>query len=165
MNVTEICKGIERAIAQLETVSRELFAECEINSDMSGMFKVFLAVKEANTAIDTQRKSLGAFVEKLNKTVLPQALEDRGLDMLRVPDIGRSFYITKQYSATVLDKDMAFQWLNENGGEDLIQSTVNAGTLKSFIKSKIEEEGIDPPEDAIKFTSYDTIGSSKYTPK
>lgn len=104
-------------------------------------------------------------LDALDKNVLPELMEEHDMDMIRIPDLGRSFSIRQMMTASMLDKERAFQWLRDNGNEDLIQETVNAGTLSSFIKSMIVDEGIDPPEDVFKVSTYKKTNSTKYTPK
>ena len=48
---------------------------------------------------------------------------------------------------------------------DMIQETVNAGTLSAFIRNMILEQGIDPPEDIVKVSTYSTTSMVKYRPK
>ena len=135
------------------------------DGDVKRAFVAFDAMREANSAMDTARVAFGKAFETYNKSTMPEFLDKLGTDMLRVPELSRSFYTIIQHSASVQNKDAAFDWLRSNGGESLIQPTVNASTLKSFLKSKLEEDGVEPPEDAIKLNSYRIIGSSKYTVK
>lgn len=135
------------------------------DNDVKRAFVAFDAMREANVAMDAARVAFGRAFESYNKSTMPEFLDKLGTDMLRVPELSRSFYTILQHSASVQNKDAAFDWLRSNGGESLIQPTVNASTLKSFCKSKLEEEGVEPPEDAIKINTYRIIGSSKYTVK
>lgn len=134
-------------------------------NDVKTAFELFDAMKTANKTMDEARSSFGSDFESFNKGKMPEFLDSLGTDMVRVPELARSFYTTLQMSATVCNKELAFEWLKENGGEGLIQPTVNASTLKSFVKSKLEEDGVEPPEDVIKISTYRAIGSSKYTVK
>ena len=129
------------------------------------VFTIFAQMGEANKRLEAARQKFGKVYEIMNKADVPNLFEALGTDIFRVPEIGRSFYPNTMYSATILDKEAAFDWLRANGGGELIQPTVNAGTLKSFVRTKLDEEGVEPPDDVIKFSSYQVIGSSKYTPK
>ena len=62
-------------------------------------------------------------------------------------------------------KDKGFKWLRENGLGDLISETVNAGTLASAMRNMILDQGIEPPDDVIKVTTYKATSINKYTPK
>lgn len=115
--------------------------------------------------LDEMRKRYYHEKDHLDKKVLPAALEAAGTDIVRVPELARSFSLQTKYSASFVDKDKGFEWLRGRGSEDLIQETVNAGTLAAFVKSLIIDEGVDPPEDIVKVSTYQTIGVTKYTPK
>jgi len=168
MNEIQYTKLAEDIALRINSLAEwfKLRLDAAINSnDVKTAFELFDAMKTANKTIDEARSSFGGSFETFNKGKMPEFLDNLGTDMVRVPELARSFYTTTQISATVCDKDRAFEWLKENGGEALIQPTVNASTLKSFVKSKFEEDGIEPPEDTIRLNTYRTIGSSKYTVK
>jgi len=125
----------------------------------------FFTIKTKYTEVDKALTEVSSNVERLNKGVLPKALHEADLDMIRVPEIGRSFSIRTNYSATMLDREAAMGWLRDTGNESLIQETVNAGTLASFCRAMILEQGQEPPPELIKVTTYDSMSINKYTPK
>lgn len=104
-------------------------------------------------------------MDSIDKHVLPEALEAHGTDIVRIPDLGRSFSVRKMMSASMLDKDQAIEWLRSHGAADLVQETVNSGTLSSYIRNLVLEEGIDPPEELFKVSTYNKTSATKYTPK
>lgn len=122
-------------------------------------------MKGLYTELDAALKLVYAQVERLNKGILPKRVSDAGMDMLRVPAIGRSFSVQTKYSASLIDKEAGFKWLRETGNASIIQETVNAGTLASFCRAMILDQGLEPPADIVKVSTYDTIGITKYTPK
>ena len=125
----------------------------------------FHELKEQYERLDKARKRIYAVVDAYSKHHLPMKFDAAGLDMVRIPEIGRSFYPTTKYSAKVADREKLMAWLRENGEESLITETVNAGTLAAHLKTKMLDEGIEAPEDVAELTTYQTTGSSKYTPK
>lgn len=124
-----------------------------------------LHVKEAHAELDRVAKKLYHVKDKLEKHSLPSRMEEMDIDMLRVPGLGRSFSIQNKMSASFIDKEKGFEWLRSTGQGDIIQETVNAGTLTSFVRNLIIEEGIDPPDDIVKVSQYKTTSIAKYTPK
>jgi len=104
-------------------------------------------------------------MNSLEKGEIPARMTDAELDMVRIPELARSFSLRIMTSASMLDKDKAFEWVRGLGHEDLIQETINSGTLAAFCRNLMLEQGIEPPDDVIKVTTYNTIGSAKYTPK
>lgn len=125
----------------------------------------FFALKTEYDALDKAVKVLYHVKDRIDKSILPMRMEDFHMDMCRVPEIARSFSVQDRLSASLIDKPKGMQWLRDNGLGDLIQETVNAGTLASAMRNMILEEGREPPEDLIKTTKYNTISVTKYTPK
>ena len=119
----------------------------------------------AYDAADAARKRVYHVNDMLDKHLIPLRLKDAGLDLIRVAAVARSFYVVTKTSATMLDKVRGFDWLRANGQGDIIQETVNAGTLSAFCRSLILEQGIEPPSDIIKVSTYDTTSMTKYRPK
>ena len=126
---------------------------------------LYFQLKEAYTELDTARKMMYKRLDYMNKAAIPEMLERMGIDKIQVPEIARSFYILTKSSASMIDKDAGFKWLRERGDGALITETVSAGTLSSYMKDLITNEGIDPPDDIFRFSTYNTTGMSKYTPK
>lgn len=125
----------------------------------------FLRIKEAHEALDTAITGLYKVYEALDKHILPARIEDSGTDLIRVPSVARSFSVRNMLSASMVDKELAFKWLRSIGQQDLIQETVNAGTLAAFCRNLILEKNEEPPAEAVKLSPYKKIGINKYTPK
>jgi len=125
----------------------------------------YFTLKTKYEQFDKARKRVYAVVDMLNKFLVPTILEENNMDMIRVPHLARSFGLRTMTSASMIDKEEGVKWLRNNGHGDLVQETVNAGTLASFAKNLMIEEGIDLPEDIFKVASYKTTGVTKYTPK
>ena len=104
-------------------------------------------------------------VDKQSKVIVPEAMDDAGLDKIRVPEVATSFYPLVKYSASMLDKAAGFQYLRDNNAEALITETVNASSLSAYLRDRLVNEGVEPPEDVFKFGIYKITGMSKYTPK
>lgn len=133
--------------------------------ELADVATFFFQLKTQYEELDRARKKFFHLVERLNKGIIPARMDLAGTDMLRVPEIARSFSKQEKMSASTVDKDALFEWLRDIGQEELIQETVNSGTLASFCRRMMLDEGIEPPEDAVKLTTYNVIGVTKYTPK
>ncbi len=114
---------------------------------------------------DKARKRVYHVNDMFNKHLVPTRLKDSGMDLIRVAAVARSFSVVTKTSASLLDKDRGFEWLRSIGQGDVIQETVNASTLSALCRNLILEHGIDPPEDIVKVSSYDTTSMTKYRPK
>lgn len=127
--------------------------------------EIYINLKTGYDELDKARKRIYASLDKMNKQVIPTKLEASGVDKIQIPELARSFYISTKYSASMPDREVGYAWLRDNGYGDVIGETVNAGTLASLCKSMVLDDGVDVPADIIDFKSYNTTGSSKYTPK
>lgn len=147
--------------------SEEYLAKIEDDLTLkpADMAKVYWAVNTLHDSLKKQLTRIYHVMNALDKGVLPKLFEHHGVDMVRIPELGRSFSVRQMTTASMVDKENAMKWLHDNGHGDLVQETVNAGTLASFIRNMILEEGTEPPEELFKVNTYKTIGSNKYNPK
>lgn len=135
------------------------------NYELADLAVLFFHLKTDYQQLDAAVKRFYHLQNRMERGILPEKMERAGTDMVRVPEVARSFSVQEKMSATMVDKAAAFEWLRGLGQEEIIQETVNAGTLSSFCRNLMLNEGIEPPEDAVKTTTYKTIGINKYTPK
>lgn len=115
--------------------------------------------------IDAITKKIYHMKDLYDKTVVPSKMDEEGIDLLRIPELARSFSRQQRMSASMVDKEKAFEWVRSMGQDDIIQTTINASTLASFCRNLMEEQGIEPPPDAVKLNIYYATGVNKYTPK
>jgi hypothetical protein len=152
-NLTVELSGLIEAIADNKTIPP------------SEVARAYFFVRAAHEALDKSVKALYHVRDRLDKAVVPERLELFGTDITRLPDLGRSFTINEKISASFPDKEAGHAWLREIGQGDLIQETVNAGTLSAFIRNLQIDQNIDPPEGVVKVSAYKTTSINKYTPK
>lgn len=155
-DINSLCSALEQWAAEIEV---------DKSTPPSAIATRFFHMKMGYQALDQAVKRFYNIYNKVNQQILPQRMEDNDVDMIRVPEIARSFSIRPMVSATMVDKGKGMAWLRERGQGDLIQPTVNAGTLSTFCRSLMLEEGIEPPAEAIAVRTYKNIGINKYTPK
>ncbi len=85
--------------------------------------------------------------DMLRKGVLPEKMEEWGFDTVAVSGIGRVSLRAEMYAFILADqKEAAFAWLSEHGHGALIKDTVNAGSLKAFIKEQMQLGEVFPDE-------------------
>lgn len=137
------------------------------SGNLINLLTLFRTLDVEYDKIDELRKKLYAAVDGLNKSAVPQAIEASGMDLVRVPTLARSFYPIDKLSVSIVPdkKSEAFDWLRGNGGADLPQLTVNAGTLAAWVRQKQKEDNVDPPPELFTLNAYKVTGSSKYNPK
>ena len=168
-------KGILEEINMgLNEVNTEPFPPVDLPGlDIAELAETYVEVVALYKRLDEVTKSWGKLKDEISKSTIPNKLDELGLDKVQIPSIGKSVYPLTKYSASIINDDMdpdnpkgkGFQWLQDNGGDELIKETVNAQTLTSFLRHRIEEEGIDPPDEIFNFNSYRITGMSSYTPK
>lgn len=156
-------KAVDSLILAADQLQKALDAAQE--AGLVPTVKAYYAADQKYKLLDTARKKIYALLDAVDKGVLPKLFDDNDLDLVRVPELARSFYPTTKYSAKTIDKEKLMDWLRQEGQEELISETVNSSTLAGFLKDRMLSEGIDPPSDIVELTTYKTIGSSKYTPK
>lgn len=166
-HVTEVMQAVKNTLLETVTEGNDWLSQVK---DDKGVKAAELAIalydlKTAYKELDDVLKMYYHIHNQIDKSVLPARLEEQDLDMIRVPEIGRSFSVKDMITASMVDKDKAFEWLRSIGQGDIIQETVNAGTLGSFCRNLLLEQGTEPPEDAVKVNTYKSISINKYTPK
>lgn len=163
MALTLAAEDLAKAAQLVEDLSEAMKNDGTISPTTCAEF--YFHLDTAYDAADTARKRVYHVNDMMNKHLIPSRLKDAGLDLIRVAAVARSFSIVTKTSATMLDKVRGFEWLRANGQGDIIQETVNAGTLSAFCRSLILEQGIEPPSDIIKVSTYDTTSMTRYRPK
>lgn len=158
---------IENAARHLLEVADQLQTEMDKlpSGSLGDAAKCFFEAKEAHTMLENARKAVGKKIDFMNKVMIPEMLEAHGSDKVQIPEIGRSFYILTKTSCSMLDKEKGMKWLRDRGDGSLISETVSAGTLASYAKDLVVNEGVDMPDDIFKLSTYNITGVSKYTPK
>ena len=93
--------------------------------------------------------------EYLAKNVLPEMMEQMGITSVNLDGIGR-LEIRHDASCSVPkeNKESVYDWLRNNGYEELIVGTVNSSTFKAQVK-KFIKDGEDFPMELINFSPFD----------
>lgn len=109
----------------------------------------FNELRSINARIKESREALSEIEDRLSTQDLPEQMRAAGVKTVTVEGVGR-VTISHRFSASMLDKDRAIQWLRDNGHESLIQETVNSSTLSAFAKNLLSEEGKELPSELFK---------------
>ena len=102
------------------------------------------SAKEEKKSLDAQVKEVNATIDELDKE-LSDAMAEAELD--KFTRNGSTFYLNTRLfaSAQAGRKDALFSALREQGYGDLIQETVNANTLASFVKEQKTQNNDEIP--------------------
>ena len=162
-------KGIGELAERIRNAARyakENFADKPM--ELNEKLLTFYFFKEAYGVLDTARKELYNVLDDMDKNVIPEVLDKAGVaDGVRIrisDDLGYNFRRATKYGTKVLDKERLYELLRERGAADIIQETVNSGTLTKYVKDLLLDEGIELPEDIVQLTSYYGVGVNTYTP-
>lgn len=97
------------------------------------------SAKEHQAAIQAQ-------YDQVRNHLVPDAMEDAGVENIKIRGVGRVALYGQIQARIVKDKkDRAYEWLNENGHGNVIVDYVHSSTLKALIKELIAEGEI--PDD------------------
>jgi hypothetical protein len=163
INAIEVATShIRQAIKAMESVKPE-----DLNIEQ--LLVYFKGADDAYGELDVARKGVYHIINNLEQNIVPQRLEDAGCeDGIRINfgnGVGYNFRRSTKFSAKTIDKAALFNWLRERGDGEMIQETVNAQTLATYLKHKMLDEGIEPPAGVAELTTYYGVGVNKYTPK
>jgi hypothetical protein len=90
----------------------------------------------------------------MNVEVIPDQMAEQGLRGVPLADGGRFELRSKAFCSVRMGKKPELEsWLVSVDAADLIQPTVNASTLKSFCKSRLDQ-GEELPEDIINYQPF-----------
>lgn len=112
-------------------------------------------------ALDETRKKLYFLLEQLNKTILPEMMQEHQTKTISLDSINKRFTVNQRVSCSMLDKDRGMDWLKTTGNNALIVPTVNAQTLSAFAKRYTQDEGKDMPADIFKISTSHHMSATK----
>ncbi len=157
---------IKQAIELIAQAKKKLDAVDYKKMSLTDLCVHYITTKEIELELKNARLTIWHIVDALEKGILPGRFEDEGVDKIQIPQLGKSVYPMTKNSAKVINKEEAHKWLmSRGGGEELITQTINASQLAGYLKKLLLDDGIEAPADAIEFRTYQTMGSSNYTPK
>lgn len=114
-------------------------------SAISDVLRWYYQMKKEYDEFDEQRKRVYEALEDLSRKVIPEMMAEEGVKTITLEDIRIRFTVSQRFTCSMPDKEGGMNWLRENGLGDLIQETVNSGTLSSAAKKRIEEDGLEMP--------------------
>lgn len=150
---------LESLASQVEPVTVGAVSDLCAPLPSVGVVHVMARLKALNEAADEAKKAIGKAYNHVRMSCLPEKMGEEGLDGLRVEGVGR-VSITADIHARTLDKEGAFIWLEENGHGDIVQETVNAGTLKALLRRRLRE-GEEIPETLFKVSPFERASITK----
>lgn len=103
------------------------------------------------TKIKTQAQKLHDF---LAENVIPERMDEEGFDTVKIAGIGRLQVKSDiRCVCPARNRDELAEWLRNHDHGTLVSTTVNASTLKAFVKEQMKEGG-DYPDDLLTISPY-----------
>ena len=104
---------------------------------------------EVIKGLDKETSGLKKERDYLKQEVLPEKMDADDLQTVNVKGVGRISVRQEMRCSTKAEYKQPFQqWLRSIGADALITETVNASTMKAFIKERIQQ-GEDYPEEML----------------
>jgi hypothetical protein len=128
-------------------------------TDVEELLRNMAALRNFCDRLSNLTKEAKALLDNYKKNIVPTLFEDRGIGPIVVDSVRYSVSTSSRTSIPAEDKLDAYQWLRDNGLEDLITETVNASTLSATAKTLLEE-GIELPSE---FFTYYTFNNTSMT--
>ena len=129
-----------------------------------GLKDLGLAFVDLKQRLETAKNAVTIIQKEfdyLRIEVIPEVMDDMGIGSANFPEIGRLGTAADAWVSIAAGKKVdAYKWLEDNGYEDLIQNTVNASTLKAFLKD-LYKRGIEFPEELFSFKPYTRASVTK----
>ena len=115
--------------------------------DAIALARAFVVLHRMQLRIAEAIKPLSDMFAEYKNFKLPEAFERDHVTSIPLAE-GYRVGVSAQFRASIRPefKDEAYEWLENNGFEDLISRTVNAGTLSSTAKQLLDEKGKELPE-------------------
>mgnify|MGYP001065251056 CR=1 FL=1 len=147
--VDERLESIERCLAELSRTAEvqagvlQFIEEATFDSDFVDAMGLAKAAKlqasfmDLHAELDAVKSHMGKMYDRLRFSVTPKLLDDSGMSSAKVDGVG-TIVVEDDIRLKVLDREAEFDWLMEIGSGDLIQETINAGTLKALVRRRIK---------------------------
>lgn len=104
--------------------------------------------------LEAQLTEINKRIEILARQEIPSAMDDAGVQNIKLDGIGRVSLRGDLFASIVADsREGAYEWLEATGRGSLIKPTVKASTLKAAIKAWMAD-GEEIPEEFFKVTPY-----------
>ena len=120
--------------------------------DIIEMARTMRELQKRKDDIEATLKEINADLDELRLKKIPDAMAEEDLRTLTIEGVGR-VQLTRDAHVSLVDKKLAYEWLQEYGFGHLIQDYVQPATLKAFVKTEMQE-GQEFPEELFKISQF-----------
>lgn len=138
-------------VSQAQALANQLtvdeIAEAVKASPLKQLAVLHSGYKENIDSLADLKTTLQKAYDWLRISHIPERMDAEDLESITIEGVGR-MYLTTQFQASIKSgaKDGAYEYLTDNGHGDIIQSTVNASSLKALAKAKLKDNDPLPTE-------------------
>ena len=109
-----------------------------------------IEIESAKEKLESRLKEANAAYDVLRLELIPAKMEETGVENVRYDGIGQVVLTGDLYVRTIPgQKEGLFSWLKKHKLQALVQPSINASTLKAWVRQRIKE-GKDYPTDFLK---------------
>jgi HPt (histidine-containing phosphotransfer) domain-containing protein len=144
------------SIEQLANVAHTLSNELDMGDvkDVAKLCEQYAQTEKAIDQADQLKKELTDMKEKLSYELIPQAMQELGLQTLQLKT-GEKIQIKPLLRVTpkVEDRPVVYQWLRDNGFGDLVKNIISASfgrgedVKAEDFKKEVEKLGLMPKQE------------------
>ena len=128
----------------IERVDRDT-VEIVREANLSKTIGYFYELREAVRSLQKQTAELQNHLNSLSHNLIPKMFLNANVKTLMVPGVGNAT-ITVAWSAKVLNKKRAFEWLHATGNDGLIIETINCRHTRSVRQKSNARRRAVPPQ-------------------
>ena len=111
------------------------------------IFKELLVLRTGLDIAESEAKEARKEYDYFSMNIVPERMVDEGINNINVEGIGRiSIRADMKVSTLSHLRVQLYGWLAEHGHSDLLTETINASTLKAFIREQMQEGNPIPDE-------------------
>lgn len=117
-------------------------------NDHVELIKHYDSLRRVNALIKEAREALAQMEERLSREQIPDVMRANNIKSTTIEGVGR-VSLGHRWSASMVDKEPAMNWLRDSGHGGVIQETVNAQTLGALAK-ELNNDGVELPQQFFK---------------
>ena len=139
-------------VDDLEQDQQQLIEKTDIQT-LAAYCQELAEIENGISYLEEQLKAHKEKADKISSEIIPNMLAEQGLSSLKLAD-GSAVEVRKSYSCTIKKDgaDAAYQWLRENGLEDIIKNEVfvtfgkGEDNKAEQLLGLAEQEGFEPQQ-------------------
>ena len=131
-----------------------------IKCDTPTVLSLLQEIRHYDENLKYLKSRFGELHKRMKEEIVPKKFTEQGVSSMTVNGYRFTVSASSRTSIQKDKKDAAYDWLRDNGLEDLITETVNSSTLSATARD-LMSEGVDLPDDVFNIYSFDNTSITK----